>query len=134
LDRKLLILSTVMVMAGLLLMAYSDPAIRAGFGGTTGPTTNSFTRTGTFTFTGIPTFTFNGTGTFPFNRTGGLPTRFTGGAISTTTQEEAFIGLGLVAIGLLLEAFTLFLWQTPADQKGLAQPPGQGTHGVSQVR
>lgn len=114
-------------------MAYSDPAIRVGFGGTTGPTTISFTRTGTFTFTGTPTFSFNGTRIFPFNGTGGFPTRGTGGAISTTTQEEAFVGLGLVAIGLLLEAFTLLLWQTPADQKGLAQPPGQETQG-SQVR
>jgi hypothetical protein len=123
-----------MVLAGLLLMAYSDPAIMAGFGGTTGPTTISFTRSGIFTFTGTSSVPFNRTGTFPFNRTGGLPTRFTGGAISTTTQEEAFVGLGLVAIGLLLEAFTLLLWQTPADQKGLAQPPGQETQGVNQVR
>ena len=135
-DRKLLIVSTVMVLAGLLLMAYSDPGVRAGFGGTTGTTrvitAVSFTRTA-FTFTGTA-FTFTGTGfpggnrTFPFNGTVGFPTRVAGGGgISTTTQVESFVGLGLVAVGLLLEVFTLFLWQTPADQRGQAQLPAQDT-------
>jgi len=119
-----------MVLAGLLLMAYSDPAVRAGFGSTTGPTAISFTRTAfTFTFTGTPTFTFNGTTISPINRTG-FPTggvTAARGGVSTTTQVESFAGLGLVAVGLLLEVFTLFLWQTPADQKGQAQLPGQDT-------
>lgn len=129
-DRKLLIISTVMVLAGLLLMAYSDPAVRAGFGGTTSPTrvitTFSFTRTGSFSFNGTGTFPINGTGIPGFNGTG-IPTRITGGGVSTTTQVESFAGLGLVAVGLLLEVFTLFLWQAPADQKGQAQLPGQET-------
>ena len=134
-DRKLLIVSTVMVLAGLLLMAYSDPGVRAGFGGTTGTTVRavSFTRTA-FTFTRTA-FTFTGTGfpggngTFPgFNGTVGFPTRIAGaGGVSTTTQVESFVGLGLVAVGLLLEVFTLFLWQNPADQKGQTRLPVQGT-------
>ena len=118
-DRKLLILSTIMVLAGLLLMAYSDPAVRVGLGIPTGSTTTvSFSRTRTFPF-GNETFAFPGNGTF--SRTfsiprGGFPiTR--GVVISTTTQAESLIGLGLVAIGLLFEAFTLFLWQSPADQE-----------------
>jgi len=120
-----------MVLAGLLLMAYSDPAVRAGFGGTTGATrvitTFSFTRT-EFNFTRTGSIPF-GNGTFPgFNGTGGFPTRVAGGGgVSTMTQVESFTGLGLVAIGLLLEVFTLFLWQTPADQEGQAQLPVQDT-------
>lgn len=131
-DRKLLIVSTVMLLAGLLLMAYSDPAVRAGLGLTsTATTTPIFTRSvtgispGNFTFSGNFSRTFTGTISIPsggFAATGGR-----GVVISTTTQEEAFIGLGLVAVGLLLEVFTLFLWQTPADQESQAQLPVQDT-------
>jgi hypothetical protein len=115
-----------MVLGGLLLMAYSDPAISAGFGSTntTGTTRQftsfSFTRSFTFTGTGFPL-----NGTFPFNRTSGIPTRVRGGGISTTTQAESFAGLGLVAVGILLEVFTLLLWQPAAEQKGQTQLPGQ---------
>jgi hypothetical protein len=120
-----------MVLGGLLLMAYSDPAISAGFGstnpaGTTRQFTSfSFTRTA-FTFTGTG-FPFNGT--FPFNRTSGIPTRISGGGrgISTTTQAESFVGLGLVAVGILLEVFTLLLLQPSAEQKGQTKLPGKET-------
>jgi hypothetical protein len=97
-----------MVLAGLLLMAYSDPAVKAGLGLST--TSTTITRTGTRAFPG--NFTFTGSFSRTFSLPGGFPV--TGGRgviISTTTQEEALIGLGLVSIGILLEAFTLFLWE-----------------------
>jgi hypothetical protein len=101
-----------MVLAGLLLMAYSDPAVKAGLG-LTSTTSTVVTRTGFSGFPGNRTFTgsFSFTGTFSFPTGGFTVAGPRGVVISTTTQEEAFIGLGLVAVGILLEAFTLFLWE-----------------------
>jgi hypothetical protein len=113
-SRRLLVVSTMMILGGLLLVAYSDPAVRITLGGTTGV---AFTGTRTFSFTASRTFTFNGTGGFPiFNGTGGFPTGRAagGGLISTDTRLETFVGVGLLAVGLLLEIFTIFLWQSPA--------------------
>lgn len=115
LSRRLLIVSTVLVLGGLLLLAYSDPAVRVNLGGATGGST-------TFTFTGNRTFNPNVTRIFTFNGTGGLPTGglSRGGVTSTDTQIETYVGLGLLSVGLLLEVFTIFLWQGPA--KPTAEP------------
>jgi hypothetical protein len=127
LDRKLLIVSTVMVLAGLFLMAYSDPAVRAGLGLTSTTTTTPISPRnvsgifpGNFTFSGTFSRTFTGAFSIP---AGGFTVTGRGVVISTTTQEEAFIGLGLVAVGLLLEAFTLFLWE---PSKPTVETPGTG--------
>jgi len=107
-------------LAGLLLLAYSDPAVSTTLTGTPSRTTFTFTGSRTFTFNSSRTFVFNGTGgfpggngtvTFPIGRGGGA------GAISSNTRVETFVGVGLLAVGLLLEVFTLFLWQSPV------QPP-----------
>jgi hypothetical protein len=132
-DRRLLIVSTLLVLCGFLLMAYSDPAARAGLG-LSNPTvtTPTFPRnvtgifpgngTGTFSFTFSRTFT--GTRSFTFPSGGVTVARGGGGVvISTTTQEEALGGLGLVAVGILLEVFTLFLWE-PSGPK--VETPGTG--------
>jgi hypothetical protein len=116
-SRKLLILSTIIILAGLLLMAYSDPAVTVALGGSTGIPTS-------FTATGTRTFTLNFTRSFTFNGTGGFPTGRLGAAgagnvvvVSTNSRIETFVGVGLLAVGILLEVFTLFLWQSPP------QPP-----------
>ena len=112
-SRRLLILSTVIVLGGLLLMAYSDPAVTVALGGSTGVPTS-------FTFSGTRTVSFNFSRSFTINGTGGFPTgRLTGAGadnvvvVSTNTRVETFVGVGLLAVGILLEVFTLFLWQSP---------------------
>jgi hypothetical protein len=98
-----------LVLGGLLLLAYSDPAVGVNLGGTPGGST-------TFTITGTRTFHGNLTGTFPFNGTSGFPTGGLSGRgiTSTDTQIETYVGLGLLSVGLLLEVFTIFLWHGPA--------------------
>lgn len=113
-NRRLLILSTVLILGGLLLMAYSDPAVTVALGGSTGVPTG-------ITFTGTRTVSFNFSRSFMFNGTGGFPAGQLTGAgannvvvVSTDTRVETFVGVGLLAVGILLEVFTLFLWQSPA--------------------
>lgn len=101
-------------------MAYGDPAVRLSLGSGVSPITSStFTGTRTFNFSGSRSFTFNGTGGFP----GGLATGRAGNVavVSSNEQIETFVGVGLVAVGLLLELFSLFLWQAPV------QPPKAAT-------
>ena len=124
-NRNLAVVSIILVLAGLVLMSYSDPAVRAGLGfPNTTQTAPGFPRNGTETFTGGFPFSrsFSGTfsGTFSFPTRGLTAVGGRGIEISTTEQEEAVIGLGLVAIGVLLEAFQLFLWEPSRPSEGAA--------------
>ena len=119
-SRKLLVLSTVLIVAGLAVLLYADPIARLSFGG--GTPTRTFTG-GAFTFNGSRTFTFNGT--FP---TGGAG--FTGApgarAGNSYANVETLIAMAMVAVGVVLEVMTIFLWEggrqtqaVPATQKGV---------------
>jgi len=119
LASKIVIVSIVLVAAGLVLLTYTNPYIRVETG--TSPTGfigsgTSFTRTATtFTFTGFPA---NFTGTGNFTRPGGAFSRTT----LTTTDIESITGLGLVAAGMILEVFSLFLRPSPLPRPKVEAP------------
>jgi len=119
LPSKLVIVSIALVAVGLVLLVYTNPYIRVETGtsptGFVGPGT-SFTRTATtFTFTGFPG---NFTGLGNFTRSGGAFARNT----LTTTDVESLTGLGLVAAGMILEVFSLFLRPSPPPRPKVEQP------------
>jgi hypothetical protein len=100
--RKIVIASTVLVGIGLILIAVSDPSLRAAASGGVirQPTEN-------FTSTGFPTGGFNST-IFPaggFNSTSFRAIRGT----LTTDEIYSVLGMALVGGGLLLEVFSIFL-------------------------
>ncbi len=127
-NRTLLLVSVALMVAGVALMVYADPLARLSLPSTTGAgTSRSFGLTGTETFTiGSSTVTVGpgggGFGNFTgsFTRTGGFPTGGVGGPIvsgsnATDDQVEALIAVMLIAVGLILEIVTVFLWpEAPA--------------------
>jgi hypothetical protein len=124
-SRKILILSTVVLLAGMALLIYADPLARLSLGAGTGRVvsfTSSETRTVTF---GSSTFTISpGSGGFP---TGGFPAGGLAagrGAVNTNGQIETLVAVALLGVGLVLEVITIFLWQG-RPQKQVPQPtPG----------
>jgi len=97
---KLVIGSVVLIAAGLVLIIMGNPSLRFATG--TGPSTVT-------TFTSFArTFTGNFTGFFPGNFTRGAGA-FGGGGRVTTAALESLAGIALVAGGLILEIFTIFL-------------------------
>ena len=111
---KLLIASILLIVVGLALLVYTNTYIRVETGTTPGFTgVTTFARTGTFT--GFPG---NFTGFGNFTRTAGEAAR---GAL-TTNGIESLVGLGLVAGGVILEVFSLFLRPNPLPRPK-AEPP-----------
>ncbi len=122
----MLLVSVVLMVAGVSLMVYADPLARLSLPTSSSPS-RSFGLTGTETFTiGTNTVTigpgggggFNFTGSF--TRTGGFPGGgvsgpVVSGANATDEQVEALIAIMLVAVGLILEVVTVFLW--PEDSR-----------------
>jgi len=112
LGKKLLLVSLVFVVVGLILLVYPDPQFRAIFSGgsTSGfPTTFTSSR---FTFNGsIPrgNFTFPGAGNFT-RRAGS-----TAALINTNNEIVSLLGAGLVAVGVVFVVLELFL--TPGRLK-----------------
>ncbi len=109
--KKLLLVSLVFVVVGLVLLVYPDPQFRAIFSGgsTSGfPTTFTSSR---FTFNGtIPgNFTFPGAGNFT-RRAGS-----TAALINTNNEIVSLLGAGLVAVGVVFVVVELFL--TPGRLK-----------------
>ncbi|HXW37536.1 MAG TPA: hypothetical protein VEJ36_06530 [Nitrososphaerales archaeon] len=110
-SRTLLVLSTILVVVGLLVVLYADPVIRpatprTGPGGLFGG--GNSTRSTTFTFPG-------GFGNFTFSRTfTGIASGSSVAVITNDSKLESYLGFGLIAVGILLEVFSIFLWQTPA--------------------
>jgi hypothetical protein len=106
LGRKLLLVSLIFVVAGLVLLVYPDPQFRQIFnGGGTGGFPTTFPTTG-FRFNGTISrnFTFPGAGNFTRGRVGAAV-----GLINTNTEIESLLGAGLVAIGVVFVAIELFL-------------------------
>lgn len=124
-SRKILVLSTVLLIAGVAVLIYADPLARLSLGASTTPGrsvsftfTSSITRTITF---GNSTITIApGSGGF----TGGFPgggTFVTGRAAATNTNGniETLVALAVLGVGLVLEVMAIFLWQgqpKPAPQ------------------
>ena len=118
----MLLVSVALMVAGVALMVYADPLARLSLPSTTGSGASmSFGLTGTETFTiGSNTVTIGpgggGFGNFTggFTRTGGFPTGGVGTVVSgsnaTDDQVEALIAIMLIAVGLILEIVTVFLW------------------------
>ena len=106
---KLVIVSIVLIAAGLVLAVYGNPSLRS-VTGASAPVrfTNS---TSTFTFTRTGTFSFNGT--FPGNFTRGVGATSVSSQLSTD-EVTSLAGVALVAAGLLLEVFSVFLRPRPA--------------------
>jgi hypothetical protein len=98
---KLMVGSVALIAVGLVLVVVGNPSLRFVTGTTTG-TSTTFTRTftGTFNFTG---------GTFPGNFTRGAGAAFAGTRGVTTAALESLAGIALVAAGLLLEIFSIFI-------------------------
>ena len=123
-NRKILILSTFMVVVGLVVLVYADPLARLSFGGGGGPGTffgSNTTRTFTFSNRTV-TFT-PGSGTGGFGGTGG----FVGRTVNTNGQIETLVAIALVAVGLVLEVLFIVLWQgkttsAPQPSSGTTQP------------
>jgi len=120
LASKIVVVSVGLIAVGLVLLVYTNPYIRVETGATPtgfvgGGTT--FTRTATtFTFTGFPS---NFTGIGNFTRPGGAFVRNT----LTTTDIESITGLGLVAAGMILEVFSLFLRPSSPPRPKVETPP-----------
>ena len=118
-NRKILILSTVLVVAGLVVLVYADPLARLSFGGGPGTFFGSNT-TRTFTFSNR-TVTFTpGSGAGGFSGTGG----FAGRTINSNGQVETLVAIALVAVGLVLEVLFIVLWQGKTTS---ATQPSYGT-------
>jgi hypothetical protein len=121
-SRKILILSTVVLLAGVALLIYADPLARLSLGTGTSRVvsfTSSVTRTVTF---GSSTFTISpGSGGFPTGgfTAGGLAAGR--GAVDTNGQIETLVAVALLGVGLVLEVITIFLWQG-RQQKQVPQP------------
>jgi len=100
LASKLVLASIGLIAVGLALVVISDPLLRAvttgGFTSAPGGFTGNFTR-GNFT-----------AGQFPTVRRGGGGLGFGG-----TTAIESLAGIGLVAAGLILEVFSIFIRARP---------------------
>jgi hypothetical protein len=98
---KLVLASIGLIAVGLVLVVVSDPLLRAvttaGFTPGTGGFTGNFTR-GNFT-----------SGQFPTIRRGGGGLGF-----GSMTAIESLAGIGLVAAGLILEVFSVFIRARPA--------------------
>ena len=107
-SRRLLIISTVLVVAGIAVLLYADPVARLSLG--VGPGARTFANTTrTFTFgNGSRTFTFNGT--LPFG-TGGFTTGPGARGSNSYANVETLVAVALVAVGVVLEVMTIFLWQ-----------------------
>jgi len=123
-NRKVLVLSTVLVVAGLVVLVYADPLARLSLGGGGGPgAIFGSNTTRTFTFANR-TVTFTpGSGTGGLGGTGG----FVGRTVDTNGQIETLVAIALVAVGLVLEVIFIVLWQgrtTSATQPsyGTTQP------------
>jgi len=116
-SRRLLVISTVVLLVGVAILIYADPLARLSFGGTPGRFTGAFTSTFTGTFTrtlGNSTFTVSpGSGGFP-----GVGAAVRTG--DTNGQVETLIAIALLAVGLVLEVMTIFLWQSKPKE---AAPP-----------
>jgi len=120
-NRKILILSTALVIAGLVVLIYADPLARLSFGGGGGAGTffgSNTTRTFTFSNRTI-TFT-PGSGAGGFSGTGG----FVGRTGTTNGQIETLVAIALVAVGLVLEVLFIVLWQGKTTS---ATQPSYGT-------
>ena len=106
-SRRILILSTVLLLAGVVVMLYADPLARLTLGFS--PTGSSFVSSVTRTFTfANRTITANpGAGGFGGAFGGGLGGR----AVNTTGTVETLVAIGLIGVGLVLEVMTVFLWQ-----------------------
>jgi hypothetical protein len=104
-SRKLLILSTVLLLVGVAILVYADPLARLSLGGAPGRITfnNSITRT--FTFGNSTVTVPPGSGTFP----GG---GFVGRVGDTNGQLETLVALAILAVGIVLEVVTVLLWQS----------------------
>ena len=108
-SRKLLIISLVLLVAGLGILLYADPLARLSFG-VRAPRSTLFNSTITRSFT----FTGGGTFTIP---SGALTGRGAGGG-STIAVIATLGAVALFGVGLVLEVLTIFLWQ--GDRK---EPP-----------
>ncbi len=113
-SRKILLLSTVLLLAGVALLLYADPLARLSLG--VSSPTFSFTSSVTRTFTtGSRTVTFSpGSGNFTAGSfpTGGLAGR----SVNTNGTIETLVAIALVGVGLVLEVMTIFLWQGQQKQ------------------
>ena len=119
---KLVTGSVILIAIGLVLVILGDPAIGFVIGAGNGSSTRTFTfGTVTTTITGSFTGTFTrGTNfTFPSNFTfpGGFRSSSGGGRL-TTANLETLAGISLVAAGLLLEVFSVFLIPKPKIPAG----------------
>ncbi len=118
-SRKILVISTVLLLAGVGVLIYADPLARLSLG--VGPARAAFTGTFTGTFTrtfsfGNSTFTVSpGSGGFPVG--GGIAAR----TADTNGQVETLVAIALLAVGLVLEVMTIFLWQTKPKEATPAQ-------------
>lgn len=102
-SRKLLVISLVLLVAGLGILLYADPLARLSFGlQGSRPTFLNSTTIRSFTFTG-GNFTFP-SGTF----TGRGADTGAGGTFETVATLAA---IALFGVGLVLEVLTVILWQ-----------------------
>lgn len=110
-SRKLLIISTVLLVAGLAILIYADPVARLSFGPSSprrtflnGNTTRIFTG-GNFT---VPSGTFTGRGA--------------GGTVETVAT---LVAVALLGVGLVFEVLTIFLWKADHGGSPSADPAPQ---------
>ena len=103
---RLVIGSVVLVAVGLVLVVVGNPSLRFVAGVSAPSATGTFTRTstGAFNFTG---------GTFPGNFTRTALGSTARGRLNTESVES-LAGVALVAAGLLLEVFSIFVRPRPA--------------------
>ena len=112
-SRKILVLSTVLLIVGVAVLIYADPLARLslGVGGAPGRTVGfSVSVTRTFTFNNSTITISPGSGGFA----GGFPGGgfVTGrGATNTNGTIETLVAMAILGVGLVLEVVTIFLWQ-----------------------
>jgi hypothetical protein len=84
-----LVVAVLLTIAGLALLAYSDPLFRS-----------SFTTSGEFG--NFSSFTRSFNGTFPAGFGNSTLFRGSGGATSQTSRIEGYLGVALIGVGTLL--------------------------------
>ena len=117
-SRKILVISTVLLLAGVAILIYADPLARLSLGGTV----SRISFTGTFTGSFSRTFSF-GNSTFTVGPgSGGFPVGVGARAVNTNGQVETLVALAILAVGLVLEVMTIFLWQGKPKPAPTTQP------------
>jgi hypothetical protein len=113
LGRRIVLVSVALTVVGIALLVISNPYLRFATGAA--PTRFAGGFTGNFTSFSRNSTAF--TSRISAARNAGI-----------TTSVESVVGLGLVAVGLILEVFSLFLVPRPVTQpaaQGKPEPEGQ---------